>query len=151
MRTSVSNIRILRSGPIGSISAWLPSRKSTLHQIGALVMVRPGHFRSGRLMGWNGRYFKDGSTRMAVILGFRVNRRMAVTEESGRRSSPRPGDRDEVAAPEAKRVLPVDQPVKHPMDTRLAETWVTRFVTEQIRLWSGPKGPSSGAISTPGR
>src|SRR5882724_13425594 len=74
MRTRVSNIRILRSGPIGSISAWLPSRRSTLHQIGALVMVRPGHFRSGKLMGWNGRYLTVGSTRMAVILGFHVNR-----------------------------------------------------------------------------
>src|SRR6185369_13424928 len=108
MRTRVSNIRILRSGPIGSISAWLPSRKSTLHQIGASVMVRPGHFRSGKLTGWNGRYFREGSTRMAVILGVRLNRQMAVTEESGRRWSPRSGGRGEVAASEAKPVQPVD-------------------------------------------
>ncbi len=31
------NMRALRSWPIGSISAWLPSRRSTEHQIGALV------------------------------------------------------------------------------------------------------------------
>ena len=33
--------------PIGSTSDWLPSRKSTEHQIGALVMVLPGQVRSG--------------------------------------------------------------------------------------------------------
>src|SRR5262249_5826956 len=54
--TSVSNMRSLRSGPIGSISAWLPSRKSTLHQIGALVMVLLGQVRSGRLIGANAGY-----------------------------------------------------------------------------------------------
>ena len=27
----------------GSISAWLPSRRSTEHQIGALLMMREGH------------------------------------------------------------------------------------------------------------
>ena len=32
--TSVSNMRRLRSPFIGSISAWLPSRRSELHQIG---------------------------------------------------------------------------------------------------------------------
>ena len=53
-------MRILRSGPIGSISAWLPSRRSTLHQVGALVMVLPGQDRSGRLIGSNGRYFSNG-------------------------------------------------------------------------------------------
>ena len=47
MRTRVWNMRILRSGPIGSISAWLPSRKSTEHQIGALVSVFVGQVRSG--------------------------------------------------------------------------------------------------------
>jgi hypothetical protein len=46
---------------------------------------------------------------MAVILGFRFEQAFgAVTRESGRRSSPRSGDRDEVAAPKAKPVQPVD-------------------------------------------
>ena len=31
---------------IGTASAWLPSRKSTLHQRGACVSVREGHWRS---------------------------------------------------------------------------------------------------------
>ena len=42
--TSVSNMRSLRAMSIGSISAWLPSRRSTLHQIGRLGQhgVGPG-------------------------------------------------------------------------------------------------------------
>jgi hypothetical protein len=41
--TSKSNIRRLRCWFIGSINAWLPSRRSTLHQIGrADHLVGPG-------------------------------------------------------------------------------------------------------------
>jgi hypothetical protein len=35
MSSSNWNMRALRSWPMGSISAWLPSRRSTEHQIGA--------------------------------------------------------------------------------------------------------------------
>ena len=44
MSSNRLNMRALRSWPIGSISAWLPSRRSTEHQIGALSMRlgRPG-------------------------------------------------------------------------------------------------------------
>src|SRR5208282_4165103 len=45
---------------MGTASAWLPSRKSTLHQMGARVRTRLGHCRSGRLTGGSGRYFFDG-------------------------------------------------------------------------------------------
>jgi hypothetical protein len=38
----------LRSGLIGSMSAWLPSRRSTAHQRGAFAMRLPGQVRSGR-------------------------------------------------------------------------------------------------------
>ena len=60
------NIRVLRSESIGSISAWLPSRRSTAHQIGGLVMTTPGHLRSLMSIGLNGMYFSaaDG------IIGF---------------------------------------------------------------------------------
>ena len=51
MRTSRSNMRRLRSGSIGSISAWLPSRRSTLHHRGARVITRRGHVRSGSGIG----------------------------------------------------------------------------------------------------
>ena len=44
----------------GTASAWLPSRKSTLHQMGARVRTRFGHWRSGKWTGGNGRYFADG-------------------------------------------------------------------------------------------
>ena len=64
MFTSSRNMRFLRSTPIGSISAWLPSRRSTEHQIGALSMILEGHWRSGRTIGWNARYFAMG---MAVM------------------------------------------------------------------------------------
>ena len=53
--TSRSNIRRLRSVSIGSISAWLPSRRSTLHHRGALVITLLGHVRSGSGIGVNGR------------------------------------------------------------------------------------------------
>src|SRR5215469_6651442 len=58
--TSMSNRRRFFSAPIGSISAWLPSRKSTLHQVGALSMTRDGHCRSGKFMGAKGRYLWIG-------------------------------------------------------------------------------------------
>ena len=45
----------LRAAFIGSIRAWLPSRRSVDSQRGAVVMVRVGHCRSGRSTGGNGR------------------------------------------------------------------------------------------------
>ena len=45
----------LRAAFIGSISAWLPSRRSVESQRGAAVMMRDGHCRSGRSTGGNGR------------------------------------------------------------------------------------------------
>ena len=53
----------LRSGLIGSMSAWLPSRRSTAHQRGAFVMRASGHVRSGRwtaICSWYGRYLWTG-------------------------------------------------------------------------------------------
>jgi len=43
----------LRAGLIGSISAWLPSRRSVESQRGAAVTVLPGQVRSGRRTGRN--------------------------------------------------------------------------------------------------
>src|SRR5712664_1496757 len=60
------NIRVLRSESIGSISAWLPSRRSTAHQIGGLVMVLVGHCRSGSWMGLKATYFSPA----VGIMGF---------------------------------------------------------------------------------
>ena len=51
MRTSSWNMRSLRAASIGSISAWLPSRRSTLHQSGALVSTASGQVRSVRPTG----------------------------------------------------------------------------------------------------
>src|SRR6202008_2183022 len=60
MRTRRSNMRRLRAGLIGSISAWLPSRRSTAHHIGAWVSTRSGQVRSASRIGStssaNGRY-----------------------------------------------------------------------------------------------
>src|SRR4051812_33054074 len=50
----------LRSWFMGLISAWLPSRRSTEHHVGALVMTLSGHVRSRRPTGGNGRYFSKG-------------------------------------------------------------------------------------------
>ena len=60
MRTRVSNMRRLRSGSIGSMSAWLPSRRSTLHQSGAFSMRLFGQVRSSRTSGSQGWYFSKG-------------------------------------------------------------------------------------------
>src|SRR3974390_1792057 len=64
MRTSRSNMRRLRAGLIGSISAWLPSRRSTAHHRGARLMMRSGQVRSASRMGStssaNGRYRLTG-------------------------------------------------------------------------------------------
>src|SRR3954464_1019239 len=47
---------ILRAGDIGSISAWLPSRRSVDSQRGAWVMVAFGQVRSARSIGGKARY-----------------------------------------------------------------------------------------------
>src|SRR5882762_3163259 len=62
MATTASNRRSLRAGSIGSMRAWLPSRRSTEHHRGALVIWRFGHSRSGRCRGSgkNGLYFSNG-------------------------------------------------------------------------------------------
>src|SRR3984957_9484710 len=46
----------LRVGDIGSISAWLPSRRSVESQRGAVVMLLAGQVRSGGSTGLNGTY-----------------------------------------------------------------------------------------------
>src|SRR5580765_4552252 len=53
---------------MGMARAWLPSRRSTLHQMGARVRTRLGHCRSGNRTGGNGRYFSDGDLSMAVLV-----------------------------------------------------------------------------------
>src|SRR6476646_8022281 len=60
--TSASNMRRLRVGSIGSISAWLPSRKSTEHHNGARSMRLLGHWRLAMTSGsgWMGTYRSKG-------------------------------------------------------------------------------------------
>nr|VTO95999.1 hypothetical protein BIN_B_01282 [Mycobacterium riyadhense] len=57
-------MRRLRAGLIGSISAWLPSRRSTAHHRGARSITRSGQVRLGTRMGStssaNGRYRLTG-------------------------------------------------------------------------------------------
>ncbi|MCY1405242.1 hypothetical protein D9M71_204790 [compost metagenome] len=64
--TRVSKKRSFFAGSIGSISDWLPSRRSELHQIGTSVMVFDGQVRSGRLIAGKARYFWDGSFNMLM-------------------------------------------------------------------------------------
>jgi hypothetical protein len=52
--TSRSTLRRFREGSIGSIRAWLPSRRSTLHQRGARVITRAATSDPQRI-GANGR------------------------------------------------------------------------------------------------
>jgi hypothetical protein len=50
--TSSSNIFSLRAGVIGSMRAWLPSRRSVDSQRGAWVIFWSGQVRSGTRTGW---------------------------------------------------------------------------------------------------
>src|SRR3954469_13437094 len=86
--TSVANMRRFRSMSIGSIRAWLPSRRSTAHHLGARVMVADGQVRSASGTGWYGRYSSNGIFfgctgwgGIGAVLG-RV--------ESGKQKTPRP-------------------------------------------------------------
>ncbi len=87
MRTSTSKRRRLRWTSIGSISAWLPSRRSTLHHAGALVMARSGHLRSDRPTGGYGRYLWMGIRFIGYLYfltslaGKRKTSRVAMTQE----------------------------------------------------------------------
>ena len=79
--TRVFQKRSFFTASIGSISDWLPSRRSELHQIGASVMVFDGQVRSGISMVGNARYFEDGSLSMLIGKSFVVGaekRRPAV-------------------------------------------------------------------------
>ncbi|MNO66493.1 hypothetical protein D3C76_572820 [compost metagenome] len=64
--TRVFQKRSFFSESIGSISDWLPSRRSELHQIGGSVMALDGQVRSGRSMVGNARYFFEGSLSMVM-------------------------------------------------------------------------------------
>jgi prepilin-type processing-associated H-X9-DG protein len=81
----------LRSGLIGSMSAWLPSRRSTAHQRGASVMRFDGHVRSGsstRICSWNGRYLctgmADGFWVFFMVLQLLANRIQPMTNSATR-------------------------------------------------------------------
>ena len=53
-------MRSLRSGFMGSIRAWFPSRRSTEHHSGAVSITRSGQVRSARTIGTHGLYFSKG-------------------------------------------------------------------------------------------
>src|SRR5277367_6410712 len=83
--TSVWNNSSFCDTFIGTASAWLPSRKSTLHQRGACVRTRPGHWRSGNATGGNGRYFFDGFFCMVVWLSYYCRPAMKLKQKTHRR------------------------------------------------------------------
>ena len=74
---------------MGTASAWLPSRRSTLHQMGAAVSTRLGHWRFSRSTGGDGRYFEDGFFNMAF--GLSVWRRPSVGVSSLTNKNPTAG------------------------------------------------------------
>ncbi len=86
--TSVLNSFSLRSGSIGSISAWLPSRRSVDSQIGAAVSTASGQRRSARATGGNARYLTEGSVSMVFLSktsnGDDKNENGPVRKQSGR-------------------------------------------------------------------
>ena len=68
MAHSVLKRRIFFSTFIGSKSAWLPSRRSVLIQVGGCVMLRLGQLRSTRLTGGKAWYLVAGFCGMARLL-----------------------------------------------------------------------------------
>ena len=95
VRTSRSNMRRLRAASIGSISAWLPSRRSTLHHSGGAVITLSGQVRALRSIGANGRYFCVGSCNMVGIpvRGSRGGAGTATAANSSGFFAPVPGER----------------------------------------------------------
>ena len=59
--TSISKNSIFSSTLIGCARAWFPSRRSTLHHMGARERVRSGHLRWGRGTGGKGAYLETVS------------------------------------------------------------------------------------------
>src|ERR1700681_833249 len=94
MSTSVSNILSLRAGSSGSTRAWLPSRRSTLHQRGAVVIRADGHVRSSRSVGRNGWYLSNG-----ILVGMTGGRGIVVPLGIGETETKEP------PGPEAQEVL----------------------------------------------
>jgi len=66
--TRVWNMRSFLSASIGSISDWLPSRRSELSQIGALSITLLGQVRSGMSICGKARYFCDGFLSMGMAI-----------------------------------------------------------------------------------
>src|ERR1700754_4739534 len=73
---------------MGSISAWLPSRRSTLHHMGGAVITRPGHVRSAMSMGLKGRYLSEGVRNM---VRFSLGKGREQIEQPAGRQGPRLG------------------------------------------------------------
>ena len=118
-------MRSLRSEFIGSMRAWLPSRRSTAHQRGAFSMRFVGHVRSGSSNGicsWKGVLLERHSRRLlgvdhrvtlfvCVSLGVRPDTGNSATRRAGIR--PRRG-REEGGSPHAR---PHRMPVAPPTST----------------------------------
>lgn len=91
----------LRSGLIGSMRAWLPSRRSTAHHLGAAVIRASGHVRSGRctaICSEYGRYLWTGMPEVFWVFFMMslVSRQMRgadtkLRDEEGPRSRTRRG------------------------------------------------------------
>jgi hypothetical protein len=77
-------MRRLRCGSIGSISAWLPSRRSTEHHSGALSMRRSGQVRSVSTTGTKRRYLSKGIFLGVTLAGGMTRVSPGECESAGR-------------------------------------------------------------------
>ena len=70
---------------MGSISAWLPSRRSTLHHSGGLLSTTSGQQRSGSGTGAKGRYLLAGFWSMDMtVSGEGDNTQPELTKQTAR-------------------------------------------------------------------
>src|SRR5215204_1851848 len=109
--TTASNMRRLRTGSIGAMRAWLPSRRSTEHHRGAWSMTRSGQVRSASRIGTNGSYLSNGMVGgvtgvggIAAVPRFRREGEGVVETTAGAKNEEPPGrggrgagERDELA------------------------------------------------------
>ena len=161
--TTVSNIRSLRAGSIGSMSAWLPSRRSTEHQQRRLrrsagpARCGRGERRAGGTAGTCRRACASGS-RVPGASGFLFGwsgvgaKKNLLPSAGGRRGERREGalayiSRRRSEAKVAGHVPSIIPPRPHARQGGLGSARVIRRCVPHRRCWLGRRWPASAVAA----
>src|SRR5882757_2481980 len=117
--TSISKYSSFSSTLMGWARAWLPSRRSTLHQMGAWVSVRLGHWRLVKATEGNGRYFVTGADCMGTRRKTEINVMLKeVGQTTGAKRADEPSGRARAAT--GGKIRPThDQPLSGAQRSRV--------------------------------